>query len=197
MESLGFGLDALGRSTSNADNDPRYIHAIAVRADYVLKNVVMSLAGSSHSRRAIVYVTAGSIVPTVPSPDRPPDDFDELQDIYQSARRADVPIYTIDPRGQVVPDEAIRGGIGAIGVLTQDSNASLGPGRRALIAANIRQQHDRLAEVAVNTGGRAFTDQSNLTRAVNEIVADNGSYYLLGYYPESICRRRQVPHSSA
>ena len=181
--ALGFGLDALGRSTSNADNDPKYIHAIAVRADWVLKNVVMSLAGSSHSRRAIVYVTAGSIVPTVPNPDRPPDDFDELQDIYQSARRADVPIYTIDPRGQVVPDEAIRGGIGAIGVLTPDSNASLGPGRRAQIAANIRQQHDRLAEVAVNTGGRAFTDQSNLTRAVNEIVADNGSYYLLGYYP--------------
>lgn len=184
--ALGFGLDALGQSTSTlaGQNDARYIHAVAVRADWVLKNVVASLAGSGHPRRAIVYLTAGSIVPTVPNPDALlPDDFDDLQEVYQAARRADVPIYTIDPRGQVVPEEAIRGGIGAIGGLTPDSSTNLTSGRRALIAANIRLQNDRLAEIAINTGGRAFTNQSNLTRAVNEIVGDNGNYYLLGYYP--------------
>jgi VWFA-related protein len=188
-DSLGFGLDALGNSTASAvvQNDPRYIHAMAVRADYVLKNVATSLAGSAHSRRAIIYVTAGSIAPTVPlvEPSPVPDDFDDLQEVYAFARRADVPIYTIDPRGQVLPDEAVRGGMSAIGVLDQAPTAggSTGAGKRALIASNIARQHDRLAEVAVNTGGRAFTDQSNLTRAVNEIVADNSSYYLLGYYP--------------
>lgn len=190
-DSLGFGLDALGNSSASvlAQNDPRYIHAMAVRADFVLKNVAMSLAGSSHFRRAIVYVTAGSIAPTVPAVEATgspvPDDFDDLQEVYALARRADVPIYTIDPRGQVLPDEAVRGGISTIGVLNQAPTAtgSTGAGRRALIAANIQRQHDRLAEAAVNTGGRAFTDQSNLARAVNEILADNGSYYLLGYYP--------------
>ena len=155
-------------------------------SDFVLKNVVASLAGSGHSRRVIVYVTAGSIVPTVPPPgDLTFTDFEDLQELYESAKRSDVPIYTVDPRGQVLPDEAVRGGMGAIGVLDQAPSAggSTGAGTRALIASNIRQQHDRLAEVAVNTGGRAFTARSNLTRAVNEIVADNGSYYLLGYYP--------------
>ena len=185
--ALGFGLDALGQSNAGqVPNDGKYIHAVAVRADFTLKNIVMSLAGSGHARRAMVYVTAGSIVPTVPDPNRRfMDDFDDLQELYALAHRADVPIYTIDPRGQVTPEEAIRGGIGNIGVLNQAPGSSSNPGvsARSAIAANLRQQNDRLAEVAINTGGRAFTNQSNLTRAVNEIVADNGSYYLLGYYP--------------
>jgi VWFA-related protein len=186
-DSLGFGLDALGQSMSSAvaSTPGCYIHQMAVRSDFVLKNVAASLAGSSHPRRAIVYVTAGSILSTGPTDDICANDFDDLQEVYAFARRADVPIYTIDPRGQVLPDEAVRGGMSAIGVLdlAPTATGSTGAGRRALIAANIQRQHDRLAEVAVNTGGRAFTAQSNLTRAVNEIVADNGSYYLLGYYP--------------
>ncbi len=185
--ALGFGLDALGQSTSGqVGNSAKFVHSVAVRSDFVLKNVALSLAWSSHPRRAIIYVTAGLVVPTVPNPDNLyPDDFDDLQEVYTLAHRADVPIYTIDPRGQVLPEEAVRGGIGAIGAMTQGDTqgGSVGGTRRSLIAANIRQQHDRLAEVAVNTGGRAFTNQSNLSRAVGEILADNGSYYLLGYYP--------------
>jgi VWFA-related protein len=183
-EALGFGLDALGSySTSNdVPPDPRIMYEYARSADLVLKNVAMSLAGSSHPRRAIVFVTGGSIVPTTPGLEgRGPSDFDDLQDAYEQARRADVPIYTIDPRGQVLPEDAVRGGIGRIGAVDRDPGE--GPAQRALIAANIRQQQNRLAEIAINTGGRAFTSQSDLTRAVREIVAENGSYYLLGYYP--------------
>jgi VWFA-related protein len=185
--ALGFGLDALGQSMSSAvaSTPGCYIHQMAVRSDLVLKGVTASLAGSSHPRRAVVYVTAGSILSTTPTPDPCADDFDDLQEVYALAHRADVPIYTIDPRGQVLPDEAVRGGIGNVGVLDQAPSASgsAGAGKRALIAHNIQKQNDRLAEVAVNTGGRAFTGQSNLTRAVKKIVADNGNYYLLGYYP--------------
>ena len=182
--SLGFGMDALGRTSTSDVMGPRpkIIHQYAVSADLTLKNVATSLAGSGHSRRAIVYVSGGSIAPTTPLPSadaRVPDDYDELQDAYETARRADVPIYTLDPRGQVLAEDVIRGGIGSIGGLGQ----AAGEGTRALIAANIRQQHDRLAEMAINTGGLAFTNQSNLTRAVEHIVADNSSYYLLGYYP--------------
>lgn len=182
-DALGFGLDALGRS--NASNalgaDSRQIEPTARRADMVLTNVAKSLAGSGHSRRAIVYVSAGSIARTTPSPEvpPPPNDFDDLQVVYDTARRSDVPIYTVDPRGQAQPEDAVRGGIGAIG----NFGGAAGESVRAAIAANIVHQQDRLAENAVNTGGRAFTNQSNLAKAVDEIVADNGSYYLLGYYP--------------
>jgi hypothetical protein len=71
------------------------------------------------------------------------------------------------------------GGSGAVG----NVGGAVPEGLRATIAANIVRQQNRLAENAINTGGRAFTNQSNLTKAVDEIVADNGSYYLLGYYP--------------
>lgn len=183
-DSLGFGLDALG--CSNASNtvscDPRMTCAQARSATWVLKQIALSLAGSSHTRRAMVYVSAGSILPLKPDQ---LCDFDDMLEVFDLARRADVPIYTIDPRGQVLPEEAIRGGIGSIGVLTQGTTAGSDPGvaKRALIVQNLGRQRDRLAEVAINTGGRAFTNQSNLTRAVDEIVGDNGSYYLLGYYP--------------
>jgi VWFA-related protein len=197
-EALGFGLDALGRfSTSDlVSSDPRLVAEYARSADLVLKNVAMSLAGSGHSRRAVVYVTGGSIVPTTPgSGGRYPTDFEDLQDVYEAARRADVPIYTLDPRGQVLAEDAVRGGIGSIGGLFQEaglggkvaatggSSRPAAEAQRALIVENVRQQQERLAEVAINTGGRAFTNQSDLMRAVDEIVAENGSYYLLGYYP--------------
>jgi VWFA-related protein len=180
-DALGFGLDSLGRySPSNViPGDPRIMYEYARSADLVLKNVAMSLAGSSHPRRAIVYVTGGSIISTTPGIGL--NDFEDLQDAYNHARRADVPIYTLDPRGQVLPEDAIRGGIGSIGGV--DADPGQGPAQRASIVANIRRQQDRLSEIAVNTGGRAFTSQSDLTRAVREIVTENGSYYLLGYYP--------------
>jgi VWFA-related protein len=170
-DSLGFGLDALGRSTPNQENDKRYIQETARSTDITLKNVVAALSGSGHARRAMVYVSAGSIVPTTPpAGDMTYTDFDDLKELYEQARCADVPIYTLDPRGQAQPEGAIRGAIG--------SSAEY-----HLIADNIVSEQNRLAENAVNTGGRAFFNQSNLTKAVDEIVAENGSYYLLGYYP--------------
>jgi VWFA-related protein len=41
-----------------------------------------------------------------------------------------------------------------------------------------------LAELAINTGGRHFVQQSNPLAAVDQIVIDNGSFYTLGFYPE-------------
>jgi VWFA-related protein len=176
--ALGFGLDALGRSIStDLVRDPVVQNRYAREADSVLKNVAQSLAGSGHSRRAIIYVTSGAIMTTgPPAPGGPPTDYEYITDVFETARRADVPIYTLDPRGQVLAEDAVRGGISVI------HNETI----RAQVAANIRVQQERLAEIAINTGGRAFTNASNLTRAVDEIVAENGSYYLLGYYPDPV-----------
>lgn len=43
---------------------------------------------------------------------------------------------------------------------------------------------ETMAELAVNTGGRAFLQQSNPSWAANQILTENGSFYTLGYYPE-------------
>lgn len=45
-----------------------------------------------------------------------------------------------------------------------------------------------LAELAVNTGGRHFMQQSSPLTAVDQIVTENGSFYTLGFYPEPMIR---------
>jgi VWFA-related protein len=55
---------------------------------------IAALAGSHYARRAIVYVGADACSPGVTSSLQ----GDACRDMYAKARRADVPIYTLDPR---------------------------------------------------------------------------------------------------
>jgi VWFA-related protein len=181
--ALGFGLDALGRTANDGRyGDPKYMLAAARRVDDVLRNVALSLAGSGQPRRAIVYVSAGSVLPTTPVGSGATD-YDFLRDAYEAARRAGAPVYTIDPRGLVQAADAVRGGIGAIGNLGETSDATTGQVSR--INSNIKLQQQRLAEIANTTGGRYFTNRADLRSAVNEILADNDDYYLIGFYPSN------------
>lgn len=172
--SLGFGLDSLAQDPTGAR--ARYRANYARSSAATLKSVTLSLAGSSHPRRAIFYITAGTTV-NIFSPALPPEEFpvrDDTLETFDLARRADVPIYTIDPRGNVAPEEAIRGGIGRI---PSDSV-------RAAIRANLRIQRNNLSEIAINTGGRAIVGASDMKRMMQEVVQENSSFYLLGYYPD-------------
>jgi VWFA-related protein len=184
--ALGFGLDALARGPAR---DPDDAMALKTALNYarssaqVLKNVATSLAGSGHSRRAIFFVSSGSVLD--PRMKTNEDKLvaiellhDDLQAAYDAARLGDVPIYTLDPRGQVLADDAVRGGMSRVGSLDV----------RSRIRENIKRQQDNLAEIAINTGGRALLNQSDLARAVREIVRENGSYYLLGFYPNPLDR---------
>ncbi|MEX2271132.1 MAG: VWA domain-containing protein [Vicinamibacterales bacterium] len=210
-DAMGFGLDALHRLPGAGDPviDEKRKLKYNVPAQYLgaamltLMNVADALADSPHPRRAIVFVSAGSALDMRPSLNSP--EYQEamalrnrMTSAYEYARRANVPIYTLDPRGgHTMPEDAVRGGLGTIGGLTDEvplgGRAAVAKARpheltRAQIAHNIRIQQHNLSEIAINTGGRAFINQSNLSRAVNEIVAENGSYYLLGYSPEPLTR---------
>jgi VWFA-related protein len=184
-DALGFGLDALGRPamSSSVTYDPRLMLQAARSADQVLKNVAESLAGASHPRRAIVYLTSGSILPTVMTPGSLlPDDYEDLQAAYRAARDAGVPIYTLDPRGQALPEDAVRGGIS--GVAVQGESNDVAVRYRGRIVQNTQRQQKRLAEIAFTTGGLAFTQHPDIVRAMKEVISDNASYYVLGYYPQ-------------
>lgn len=148
---------------------------------FVLRNVASMLAGSSYVRRAIVYVGTYSILDPSVRPIYPEKGDAEmaqryLDDAFTAARRADVPIYTLDPRGIPSPETS------TLGPLVKRFQ------ERASMAHRIIVQQDHLGEIAVNTGGRAFINRSNLTGAVDEIVSENGSFYLLGYYPDPFVR---------
>ena len=175
-DAMGFGLDAWARrpgdearaaaESSLAGRLSGHVLSYARSSADTLKNVAQSLAASGHARRAIVYVSGQSVIPPTTLEGR--TYLEELELAFDAARRSNVPIYTLDPRGLAMPETAVRGW-GAT-----DERA------RAAISENIRIQQNWLSVVAINTGGRAFTNNSDLTWAVNEIVAENGSYYLLG-----------------
>ena len=72
-DAMGFGRDALGQTTPSGRSKGPEIFEDARRADFVLKNVAESLAGSAFARRAIVYVSDGTIAPRAPNePSTPP-----------------------------------------------------------------------------------------------------------------------------
>jgi hypothetical protein len=153
-----------------------------------VENVITSLLHSKLERRVLVYVShgfdyeRGSMArPSRPTPgvlnDTPPCPyeetqsgavFDQLGDLFERARRAGVPVYTIDPRGLTSP---------------LDDGGRRSPSPRAL-----RSQLDFLREVAEHTGGRALVNQPDLATAIAEVVAENSTFYVLGYYPNPFVR---------
>lgn len=166
-EALAFGIDTLGRSSNDGrGKDERAMTAPGRAVALAFRNAARALAGSTHQRRAIVYVSGGSPIdhrsPTLQSERVMAD----LKDAFEAARQADVPIYSLDPRGVVRPADAVRDGASTYGVMKQ-----------------IEAQQNNLSAASINTGGRAFVNQSDLAGAINAIVAENGSFYVLGYYP--------------
>ena len=202
--ALGFGLDALALGPNKDDEDRDLANRISLgaaslrgrdrgqavappskfRLSYArsavqtLSMVSHSLAGSNHGRRAVFFVTGGTTLDAFSSDaqDSLALEFRTLQDdylkVFQDAKKANVPIYVIDPRGNILPSDAVRGDCCASVALS------------SLVINNIKIQHDNMAAIAVNTGGRAIFNASDMTRMMKEIVQENGSYYLLGYYPD-------------
>jgi hypothetical protein len=103
-----------------------------------------------------------------PGSDPTGDVFDRMLDVFKAARQAGVPMYTIDPRG------------------LPDCSAYRGPCGDPPNDVRIKNQQIQMRTIAENTGGRAFVNMSDVPRAVRELVEDNNSFYLLGYYPEPL-----------
>ena len=86
----------------------------------------------------------------------------QLTRTFERARRANVNVYAIDPCGLRVPGE-------------------MGGSNKPLCAPGVEQEY--LRTVADNTGGRAVVDTNEFDTGVKGILAENASYYLLGYQP--------------
>jgi VWFA-related protein len=172
-DALGFAYDAAdtpptgGDNPMGADVSKKERHRYAGATLDVLKNVCAALVRSTYPRKALVYVSEGMTYKwdqlIVDYLER--DVFDQLLPTFESARRAGVPVYPIDPRG--IPDcSSVRG----------ECPQPPWP--------NINAQFNNMRTLAENTGGLAFVNRPNMTEAVQDLIDDNSSVYLLGYYPE-------------
>jgi VWFA-related protein len=109
------------------------------------------------------------------NPQENPGDADlvrrTLQDIFDAATRADVRVYTIDPRGNLPPEAEVRGSPKG--------------------QPKITTQNDFMRSVAANTGALAAVQASDMHWAVRKVLSDTSSYYLLGYTPDPLARDGQ------
>jgi VWFA-related protein len=101
----------------------------------------------------------------------------ELGELTRTANRANVTVYTIDPRGLV--------GMG-------DIDEQVDPTQWADF---VRKSQDSLRVIAEETGGIAVVNQNDFSRALKRIDAETSDYYVLGYYsknPDATKRRRNI-----
>jgi len=131
------------------------------RWDVYYRDVMQSLAAAPESRRALIVLSDGGVGSVAR------DQF-----ILDQSRRLNVPIYTLDPRGLMAPQLGLTGHM-------EDQT----PGARAGLDKAVVAEQDSMREFAGNTSGRAYVNRWEPAAAVRELLADNGSYYVLGFYP--------------
>jgi VWFA-related protein len=134
------------------------------------QNVIRSMDGSRHTRRAIVYVS-----------ERPPFLQANPKDLVftlvlqelQRAAQLSIPIYTMDPRGLMAPELALDG------PMEQQT-----PEHRKAVNQGVFSQKQGMKTIAENTGGRAFTDSWDGRSAARTLLTDNNDFYVLGIHPD-------------
>ena len=102
----------------------------------------------------------------------------ELWDLTRTANRANVTIYTLDPRGP---------GRTALGL---DDNVD--PQQWSEF---VRKSQDSLRVLAEETGGIAVVNQNDFGKALKRIDAETGDYYVLGFYsknPDPLRKNRRL-----
>ncbi|RPJ73330.1 MAG: VWA domain-containing protein [Acidobacteria bacterium] len=101
----------------------------------------------------------------------------ELSDLTRTANRANVTMYTIDPRGLV-------------GMPDLDEQVDMTEWQDY-----VRRSQDSLRVLAEETGGIAVVNQNDFNKALKRIDAETSDYYVLGYYssnPDPLRRNRQL-----
>ena len=101
----------------------------------------------------------------------------ELAELTRTANRANVTIYTIDPRGLV-------------GMPDLDDNINMVEWQDSL-----RKSQDSMRVLADETGGFAVVNSNDFDRNLKRIDAETSDYYIIGFYsnnPDPLRRNRKI-----
>lgn len=141
-----------------------------------LRNLADYMAGMRGRRKAVVFFSEGiNYDVTNPFTNRYATDVQlEIRDMIASATRANVNVYSVDPRGVT---SGLEDGIELSGFPADGSISTTG------LMNEMRIEQDSLRIVAEETGGFAVLNQNDFRNGFGRILEDNSSYYVLGYYP--------------
>jgi len=133
----------------------------------------VKMLSSLPEKKALVYFASGISRNGI-------DNDAQLRATINAALRSNVAIYSTDTRGLVATAPAGNANRGSGGGAGNRGNFSGGAGRA--MSGNLSASQDSLYALAVDTGGKAFQDDSDLSMGVVQAQKDIASYYILGYY---------------
>ena len=134
----------------------------------VLQRALRSLGGT-RGRKAAVLLSQGFVYDV---------NLDEMKQVVEASRRANVPIYFVDTRGLSSLPEAMTAAFGRP-LEVQDTVAVL---------ADITRDAEGAESLALDTGGFVAKNTNDLARALQRVSVESRAYYLLGYVPSDLRR---------
>ena len=145
-----------------------------------LKSLADFLSGVRGRRKAMLFISEGidyDIHDVFTNRDATTI-IDASREAIGAATRANVSIYSIDPRGlSAMGEEGIE-------VDSFPDDPSTGITSTSMLD-ELRLSQDSLRTLSEETGGFAAVNRNDFDGAFERVVADNSTYYLLGYYPSN------------
>ena len=126
--------------------------------------------GQVNEKKSLIYFASGLRLNGI-------DNQAQLHATADAAIKAGVAIWTVDARGLVAQapmGDATQGSPGGQAMYTGTSAMAR--------TTNFQQSQDTLYALAGDTGGKAFLDNNDLSRGIEQAQQAISNYYILGYY---------------
>jgi VWFA-related protein len=133
-----------------------------------LSTIAKNLAGIDQ-KKSILYFSSGMTKTGV-------ENQAQLRAAVNAAVRSNVSIYAVDSRGL----EAMPPGGGAATASLRGVSSYSGAAVQNDLDSNFASQ-ETLVTIANDTGGKAFLDSNDFSKAYTKVQADSETYYVLGY----------------
>ena len=173
-ESRTRGQRQAGDTIDDPNSSERGFHARNTLES--MKNFADLMTGVRGRKKALVYFSEGIDYDVTNAFLRDSSTLlDAQRDLIAAATRANVAIYGIDARGLGA------GADDAIEIQSFPEDLALGLNSSAL-QNEVRLGQDMLRVVSDETGGFATVNNNDITGAMDRLVEENSSYYVLGYY---------------
>jgi VWFA-related protein len=155
LRALRSLVTALGGVTGRRKAVVLFSEGLDFNTDFLIRQ-----RASQYPGEAVAEGTAGAVL-------------DEQREMIATATRANVPLYTVDPRGLASPaQELIK-----VGPVVRSDTELLMKGMRV----ELEREQSRLREFSEQTGGLATVNVNDFDAGFSSIIRDTSSYYLLGY----------------
>lgn len=139
-----------------------------------LDTVAARLATAPGRRKALMFISVGVALTLSATDSCGAQLADIMKDVFRRAQRANVNIYPIDPSGVGLYQQYLR-----VRAAQRGDDPSL-PGRRR-VTRSVRLLHEFMTVLAEQTGGVAVINTDAIDPAVDRILAEDRTYYIVGY----------------